>query len=220
MKKFKNIHYNKRAFIVANGPSLNKLDLSKLNNDVIFSLNRGYLKKELPHITYIVVCNDLVEKQFGNEILKIPCKAIFSNNLPNTYKLHWTPDIPTFQPDATKAMWQGHTVTYVAMQLAYYMGYNPVYVVGLDHFYDYSTSKQEKGRGITSQGPDPNHFDPNYFGDGVRWDRANLKKSEEAYSLAREFYNINKRLLFNASAETHLSRDVLPKINFTELFLE
>ena len=38
-KKFKNLHEGQRCFIVGNGPSLSKLDLSKLTNEIVFTAN-------------------------------------------------------------------------------------------------------------------------------------------------------------------------------------
>lgn len=218
MINFHNIHKNERTFIVANGPGLNDIDVSKMEGSVVFALNRGYRKDGLP-ITYLVVVNDLIEKQFKKEIVSVPTKAFFSNSISGTNILRWTPDIPSFRHDPRKPMWQGHTVTYVAMQLAFHMGCNPVYVVGLDHYYDYSTSTKEKGRGLVSQGKDPNHFDPEYFGKGIRWDKANLKKSEEAYALARKAYNDEGRQLWNASSKTHLSTQILPRFDYESIFV-
>lgn len=216
MKRFKNIHKNKRAFIVCNGPSLNDMDVNHIKGEIVFGLNRGYLKKDLP-ITYLVVVNHLVEKQFGSEILKTPCKAIFSNSLPRTYIMKWTDGL-IFQTDIEKPIWQGHTVTYVAMQIAYYMGCNPLYIIGLDHFYNYeNTKKLDEKRGIVSQGYDPNHFHPDYFGKGVRWDPAKLDKSEESYKRARDTYEKAGRKIYNASTKTALSEDILPRVNFNEV---
>jgi hypothetical protein len=104
------------------------------------------------------------------------------------------------------------------MQLAYYMGMNPVYVVGLDHYYDQSGSVKKRGRGIVSEGDDPNHFHKEYFGKGIRWDPPNLRMSEKAYRLARTYYNAHHRQLWNATEKTALSEDILPKIKYESLF--
>ena len=38
-KRFKNLHKEERCFIVGNGPSLNKLDLTKLKDEITFTVN-------------------------------------------------------------------------------------------------------------------------------------------------------------------------------------
>ena len=39
-EKYKNIHENKRAFLVANGPSLNDIDLDLIKDEISFGMNR------------------------------------------------------------------------------------------------------------------------------------------------------------------------------------
>lgn len=46
-KKFKNLHLNKRCFIIGNGPSLNELDLKKLKNEFTFSVNNIMQNKKI-----------------------------------------------------------------------------------------------------------------------------------------------------------------------------
>lgn len=41
--KFRDIHRGERAFIMANGPSLNKMELSHLDNETVFGANAGFL---------------------------------------------------------------------------------------------------------------------------------------------------------------------------------
>ena len=216
MNRFKDKHKGQRAFIAANGPGLNDIDVSKLEGEVVFGLNRGYLKKGMP-IMYLVVVNPTVERQFGTEILAAKKEALFSHSLPNSFHLKWTGDIPSFQEDVSKPMWQGHTVTYVAMQLAFYMGCSPVYVIGLDHSYDYSTSKKSVHGGVVSVQDDPNHFSPDYFGEGVQWDPANLTRSALAYGLARARYEGDGREIYNASSNTQLPEDILRRVDFNEV---
>ena len=43
LHNYYNIHKNERCFIIANGPSLMKMDLSCLRNEYTFSMNRAYL---------------------------------------------------------------------------------------------------------------------------------------------------------------------------------
>ena len=61
----KDIHKGKRAFVIANGPSLKQTDMSKLRNEFTFGMNRIYLM--FPELgfstTYLTVVNDLVIEQ-------------------------------------------------------------------------------------------------------------------------------------------------------------
>ena len=96
--------------------------------------------------------------------------------------LKWTPDIPKFSTDIELPIWQGHSVTNVALQIAYYMGFKTVYIVGMDHNIVYNKSKKVGGKYINT-GEDPNHFDPNYFVN-VKYNHQSLKTVEKGYKLA------------------------------------
>lgn len=45
-KKFKDLHQGKRCFIIGNGPSINKIDLARLKNEVTFTVNQLSRKSE------------------------------------------------------------------------------------------------------------------------------------------------------------------------------
>ena len=47
LRKYKNIHKGKRCFIIANGPSLKKIDFSLLKDEITIGMNRIYLIKKL-----------------------------------------------------------------------------------------------------------------------------------------------------------------------------
>lgn len=214
--RFKNIHKGKRGFIACNGPGLNNIDVTKLEGEIVFGLNRGYLKEGLP-ISYLVTIDALIESQFRREFETYKCRAKFSHNLKNSTKLWWSPDIPKFSKDLSRPIWQGHSVTNVALQIAYYMGLSPVYIIGMDHFIDYSDTQKIDGK-FKNIGTDPNHFDPNYFVDNVKYNHQNLERVELGYKLAREAYEQAGRELYNASTPTRLSEEILPRIDFKEIF--
>ena len=71
-------------------------------------------------------------------------------------------------------------MTYVALQIAYFMGFSQVVLIGVDHRF------KTKGPAHTEcilPGDDPNHFDPSYFGHGFRWHLPDLEMSTLAYQL-------------------------------------
>ena len=45
-KNLKNIHSNKKVFILGNAPSINDFDLSKLKNEIVFMVNRSFMHKD------------------------------------------------------------------------------------------------------------------------------------------------------------------------------
>ena len=86
---------------------------------------------------------------------------------------------PRFSSDVRGRVWEGATVTNVALQIAFHMGFEQVILIGVDHNF---TSKGEANKTVVSQGDDPNHFAPNYFGKGAKWQLPDLDTSEIGYS--------------------------------------
>ncbi len=100
----------------------------------------------------------------------------------------------SFKPD--EIIYEGWTVTYAAIQIAFALGFKRVALVGADHSYSQTGMPNELQ---TSNGPDSNHFDPNYFGKGTEWQLADLAGSEMAYKMARDVFEKNGKKIFNCT---------------------
>ncbi|UCC23544.1 MAG: glycosyltransferase, partial [Planctomycetota bacterium] len=223
LAQFRDKHRGQRCVIIGNGPSLNKMDLSFLKNEITFGMNRIYLlfNKWDFRPTYYVSVNPLVIEQSAGEIYKITSPKFLSlNGLP--YVQNHRDNIflrsvrrPSFSTDPRNGLWEGHTVTYVAMQLAYFMGFSEVILVGVDHYFK---TKGAPNKEIVSQGNDENHFHPDYFGKGVRWNLPDLEKSEMAYRLARQAFEAAGRRIIDATVDGHLT--IFPKADYREIFFQ
>jgi hypothetical protein len=218
----KDIHKGERCFIIGNGPSLRETDLKKLRGEFTFGLNRIYLL--FPELgfttTYFLSMNDLVIEQCAAEILSLPIPKFltwrsrrFLRPTPDTHFLYTTYTGPKFACDVAGRVWEGATVTYVALQLAYHLGFEKVVLIGVDHNF---VTKGEANKVVTSQGDDPNHFAPNYFGKGFRWQLPDLETSERAYHMARVAYEADHREILDATVGGKLT--VFPKVDFRSFF--
>ncbi|HSO26671.1 MAG TPA: hypothetical protein VLS48_01280, partial [Anaerolineales bacterium] len=127
--------------------------------------------------------------------------------------LHTTYTGPKFAVDARRRLWEGATVTYVALQLAYYMGFSEVILIGVDH--SFSTQGQPNTT-VVSQGEDPDHFHKGYFGKGFRWQIPDLATSEVSYRMARQAYEADGRRVVDATVGGKLT--VFPKVAYESLF--
>jgi tetratricopeptide (TPR) repeat protein len=221
LKHYKDYHSGQRCVIIGNGPSLNNMDLSFLKNEITFGLNRIYLLFDKLNFmpTYYVSVNQLVIEQSIDEIYKIQAPKFLSlKSLPFVKK---PADIiflkkcnnPSFSKDPREGLWEGYTVTYVAMQLAYFMGFNEVILIGVDHHFKANGSPNAE---VISEGDDPNHFHPSYFGKGTRWHLPDLKNSELAYSYAKLGFENDGRRIIDATLNGKLQ--VFPKQNYQKLF--
>ncbi len=209
----------RRAFIIGNGPSLNRTDLSQLRNEVTFCVNGFFLKMpELDWVpTYYVVEDHLVAEDRAAAInaLRGPTR-LFPSYL--GYCLDPGPDtiffnhrarerFPhgfDFSTDAADVTYTGCTVTFTCMQLAHYMGFQELYLIGVDASYDIPKDVEVDARqGSTAvldmASNDPNHFHPDYFGKGMRWHDPQVDKMLEAYAEARRVTDALGRPIYNAT---------------------
>jgi hypothetical protein len=219
------IHQGRRCFIMANGPSLANMDLSPLDREITFGLNRIYLLFEklcfIP--TYYVCVNELVLEQFSSEIQALSTHKFINWNRRNFFKAG--NDSTSFvklslaiQDDFARnfrqPLFSGGTVTYVALQIAYIMGFSEVVLVGLDHsFAEKGTPNKVETRQAET---DTNHFHPNYFPKGVKWQLPDLRRSEVAYELARQVYEKDGRTILDATVNGKCP--VFEKVEFQSLF--
>jgi hypothetical protein len=222
MRAFKDLHRGQRCFIIGNGPSLRNMDLTPLASEFTFGLNRIYLMFDSLGFStsYYVVVNKLIVQQCATEILaKVPTPKFVSYDARRW--IEFAPDLmflycregPRFFKDITRGVWQGATVTFIAMQLAFYMGFQQAILIGVDHSY------KEKGKPnelVVSQGDDPNHFDPGYFGKGFRWQLPDLETSEVAYRMARAKFEGEGREIIDATVGGKL--DIFRKVDYKSLF--
>lgn len=223
MAEYYNLHQGERCFIIGNGPSLKNTDLGKLKGEYTFGMNRIYLLfPELGfHTTYFASINDLVVEQCAEEIAALPMPKFIAwhanrhfQRLPQDMVfLYTTYTGPRFTYDLTGRVWEGATVTNVALQLAFYMGFQQVILIGVDHNF---ASKGEANKTVVSDGADPNHFDPRYFGKGFRWQLPDLETSEIGYRLARQAYEKAGRQVLDATVGGKLT--VFPKVDYNSLF--
>lgn len=208
---FKNIHTQGRVIVMGNGPSLGAENLGELAlRGVLFGSNRVYLTGVTPQ--YYCCVNPLVLSQFGDEIANLNTTKFISRSAAKACDwLNQAGDVVWIDTDRRlpgfgnpeNEMWEGHTVTFVMLQLAYYMGFVSCALVGLDHDYG------ERGRYVPNLelpalGTDSSHFHPDYFSGGARWNAPDLKASEVAYSLARAYWERGGRSIVNASKHTRL----------------
>jgi hypothetical protein len=101
------------------------------------------------------------------------------------------------------------------MQVAYYLGFQKVILVGVDHSF---VTQGKPHTTVVSQGDDPNHFDPQYFGKGFRWQLPDLETSEMTYRIAKWQFENTGREIVDATVDGKLQ--VFPKVDYHLLFTQ
>jgi hypothetical protein len=222
LRALKDIHRGERCVIIGNGPSLNHTDVQKIRGEYTFGLNRIYLAwQEWGFQTsFFLSVNDLVIEQCAEDILALDIPKFLTwrsrqwvQPQKNLHFLYTSYTGPKFAKDVSGRLWEGATVTYVALQLAYHMGFSTVVLIGVDHS---SAVKGKPNETVVSQGDDPNHFNPKYFGKGFRWQLPDFDTSEVGYGMAKKAYEADGRQVLDATVGGKLQ--VFPKVDFEDYF--
>lgn len=234
LSEFKDKHKGERCFIIGNGPSLNKLDLTKLKNEYTFGVNAIYTNYDNMgfYPTYYVVedtyvaedrsqeINDYKEsmKFFGNYLkyCLVPDEKTILLDVIVKYKEYR--NFPHFSTDALAKVYVGGSVTYLCMQLAYFMGFKEVYLIGFDHSYNIPKDAviYDNNLSILSVSDDLSHFSKDYFGKGKRWHNPQVDRMEKAYRKAKVYFDNDGRKIYNATRGGKL--EVFERVDYDTLF--
>lgn len=128
IRDFKNIHEGKRLFILASGPSLERINLAPLRRRLVMGLNRSLLTFPNPHY------HCTMDQRLFDDFPKLLAKTRY------LFTLEGRPmGIPLrllgsegFSWDLEEGIYSGYTVSYFALQIAAYMGFKEIFYLGLD----------------------------------------------------------------------------------------
>lgn len=237
IKDLNNKYKGERCFILGNGPSLNKVDLTLLENEFSFAVNGIFYKtREMGYKPNFYVVEDRhVMNDNQKEINQYDCQYKF---FPSAYKkmvknrkntLFFNMDVafyvnksknfekPRFSKDCSEVIYCGQSVTFINLQLAYYLGFSEIYLIGMDFNYTIPESvKKIKGAVIESTEDDVNHFHPDYFGKGKKWHDPKLHNVLASYKLHKKVFEADGRKIFNATVGGKLEE--FDRVDFNRLF--
>ena len=232
LASFKNRHQGKRCFVIGNGPSLKIADLDRLQNEITFACNKIYLA--FPETnwrpTYYAVEDTLVVKQNYYEIERlhqvikffperfkkiVPSfrKSLYFNmncymNYPGFRSMK-----KRFSKNANLWIYHGQTVVFTMMQLAFFMGVNEIYLIGID--FNFSFSNENVNDTVITSCGEQNHFHPDYRKAGEKWFIPCLDEQEKSFAAAqRATYNSHCKI-YDATRGGKLT--IFPKINLDDV---
>ncbi len=153
---YKNIHSGERCFIIATGPSLTMEDIESLKNEYTISMNsicKLYGQTDW-RPTYYAVQDDMVFEKLEGVIRAHKEVPVFiSDNVPSKFRREkeWV-EFPTdtkyhsydilkqkyyaeFSDDAYDIVYDGYSIAYSCIELAVYMGFKEIYLLGTDCTY-------------------------------------------------------------------------------------
>jgi hypothetical protein len=228
----KDIYKGERCFIVANGPSLNAKDLDLLHskNEYTFGMNRIYkIFNQTKWRPSFYVCEDInIFNDCVNEINDIQTDIKFipldhhfysGINIDNAY--YFNPnydrnaDFPnSFSTDISKQIDLLGTVTYTCMEIAVYMGFSEIYLLGVDH--NYHVTIDEEGNKIIDNNV-KDYFCEDYDNDIKDVVAHNMWNNTIAYKKAKTACDELGVKIFNATRGGKL--EVFPRVNFDSLLM-
>lgn len=227
IEKLKDMYHGERCFIVGLGPSLRKEDLDVLdeNKERCFSVNTIYKifgqTKWRPDF-YVVSDTDYIDN-FNEDISFVKdIKLLFvgdqtksdiidSNRLScnqELYRYHINRTVRIdsktgFSNDFSRNAYFGATVVYICMQLAVYMGFKKIVLLGVDFSGGMSNSGKHYGHFYKEE-----KLESTFFGEIV----------QSAYLAAKTYTESHNIRIVNASRGGKL--EIFDRVDFDELFLK
>ncbi|GAB2695513.1 motility associated factor glycosyltransferase family protein [Aliiglaciecola aliphaticivorans] len=206
LKKLKDIHKGKSAWIVGNGPSVRTEDLNILKDKITFCFNRFYLAHEDTDLraTYTISGDEQMISDFGQEIvdnnpgrvfLANPVAPAVSGNYCWLRQISVFPSIFSFEPNYYVT--PGGSSLYVAMQLAHYMGIKKLFIYGADFSFNFTRNLGETDAFRKASG-DGNHFIKNYRS-GKSWCPPSHRNIANSFYAAKLLFEHSGGGVFNAT---------------------
>lgn len=158
LTKYKDKYKGERCFIVATGPSLTIEDIELIKNEYSFSMNSiiKWFDKTDWRPTFYGVQDYAVYRSLKQDIEKYGWDNVWiGSNLASRFKLHSGNIFPIdfgnhiknlddfnirFSDDIVMEIYDGYTIVYSLIQIAVYMGFSKIYILGADC--DYKGSKK------------------------------------------------------------------------------
>lgn len=224
-ESYSNKYQGKSCFIVANGPSLklSDLDCIEKNHFYSFGMNRIYKIYSSTNWrpSFYVVQDPTIIRNCHGELCRMEENSVVFAKSPGekrydipkaiyydvNYSRSWNGKVPAFSNGKNHIFEDGKTVAFGAMQLAVYMGFNPIYLIGFDCSY----SKDNKVIDSNSYA-DPRMFDKKAVGQ-----LPDIDYQFWAYSVAKDFCDANGIKIYNATRGGML--EVFDRISFEDAVL-
>ena len=230
LKSLKDIHKGERCFIIGNGPSLTVQDLEKIGDESSFAFNRiyfmfdktkwrptyymcidiGVLGMNLPEIVKLELPTIILSDTVRNKIHENHSNIHFLYDYARFKINRFGFDPPYISEDISNHFCFGSTVTFDAIQLAIYMGYSEIYLVGVDH--NYSVKANAKGQ-ISKDESVKDYFE------GLEKTAItvmNYEATTAAYEAARKYCDQHGIKIYNATRGGKL--EAFERVDFDSLF--
>ena len=225
--KFKNIYKGKRCFIIGNGPSLTVEDLNilKENNEICFGSNwiiKLFQQTKWRPDYYVIVDYNFMRIMPRNMLTSDGYRMItfhadtFQKDIEDddftyTYQsIVYEKEKIRFSGDIVSGVYSALTVTYDMLQIAAFMGFSEIYLLGVDcsngssHFYQTDTNATKK-------------LEQSTVLDETGWKRQ-YDAWRTGYGKAEEYSRRHDFRIYNATRGGEL--EIFERVDFDSLFIK
>lgn len=225
IKSFRNKFHDQPCFIIGNGPSLNIKDLESIKGYKTFASNSIFklFSKTDWRPDYYGVCDKAYYNDNKSKILSnIEMLSFYPLDLDVLKREHdyfylrqqkfFLRKPPLFSSRADLMLFDGSTVTYMLIQLAVYMGFKKIYLLGVD--FSYSKTINIKGQVIR------NNLIKDYFNNDKSENNIvvpNLEQSYLSYKSALKYTTKTGIEIINLSRKSKLDlfkKSSIESLNF------
>lgn len=223
----KGAYLGKRCFIIATGPSLlpSDLDILHAHGELCLSMNKIYRifdRTEWRPDFYFIEDQYMIE-EISEEVANLELPYKFVTAVPSSYwaqekaessiklycvceRLHTLE--PKFSEEMERYAYDGKTVTYICLQMAAYMGFREIYLLGVDFNY---TNRIDDAQ---------NHFAGYHTSDNADKKTKFFPFMKEdvqvSYESAKRYADSHNMKIYNATRGGKL--EVFERVEFDKLF--
>lgn len=248
IKRFYKKHKERRCFIIGNGPSLAISDLERLSKEITFASNTIYALYTYTdwRPTYYcandaIFCKQMMKDKESMRVLMDGCQVVFTSIMGEGIRYRNDGDmanqlfymrlkkgesrnsLPCFSSDCSRDIYTAGSVTYAMLQLAVYMGFQKIYLLGMD--FNYSVERHADHT-VTRKENICNHM-KEIEQEEQRFYKAISERHNENYMAdvdlqlagylsAKQYADSHGIEIYNATRGGKL--EVFPRVDFDELF--
>lgn len=214
------------CFVIGNGPSLKAADLELIKDRLSIASNKIYLifDQTTWRPNFLTCADPLVWPKIRRELWQhIDCPVIIRRGYVRSWteisRTYWftdrgdeiprDPDTepPAFSKDLMFGLYGGNTVTYENLQIAAYLGADPICLLGCDHYYEQPETAVNNSD--VTVGQEQNHFIANYRVPGEIVKAAPIAAMTLSYQTAQKAAEEHGFTIYNCTRGGHL--EVFPR---------
>ena len=228
VERLRDRHAGAACALLGTGPSLRAADLDRLRGRFAIGVNNLFPKLRgtaWKPAFYVAVSPDKIATNAG-DIAALDAVCFLSHRHWDRALLppaaHRLPIFTTgglgipaspgaFEGDLTRPVPVGNTVSFVALQIAYFLGFKTVVLLGFDH--RFRNVERPNVRVAGSSAADPDHYCPDYHRNAA-YHAPDAGSYETAFATARARFEAAGRRIVNATPGSALA--VFPRVEERE----